>query len=146
MCVYVCGSQGRMATYGINFLLLGRKGFGDGVRLLQVGEITMHPVYAAGIAVLFQLFHGLLGMLFLVREQQDLGGIVLEEVSDDAETDAGAAAGDDVDAAAEVGDVDVGVELVAREDGDHFRCGLRNWFEALFRGFECLGLGRWQIG
>lgn len=79
----------------------------------------MHPVHAGGVAELFQLFHGFVGMLLFVREQQDLGGVVLEEVGDDAEADAGAAASDDVDAAAEVGDVGIGVEVVAREDGDH---------------------------
>lgn len=81
----------------------------------------MHPVHAAGVAELLQLFHGFLGMLLLVREQQDLGRVVLEQVGDDAEADAGAAACDDVDTAAEVGDVGVGVELVACEDGYH--CG-----------------------
>ena len=49
----------------------------------------MHPMHAAGVAILFQFFHGFLGMLLFVREQQDLGGIVLEQVGDDAEADAG---------------------------------------------------------
>lgn len=98
----------------------------------------MHPMHAAGVAILFQFFHGFLGMLLFVREQQDLGGIVLEQVGDDAEADAGAAAGDEVGAAAEVRDIGVGVELVAREDGDHFGlAGLVAWMSRAWgRGSE----------
>lgn len=57
---------------------------------------------------------------------------MLEEVGDDAEADAGAAAGDDVGATAEVRDVGVGVEFVAGEEGDHFG--------GVWGGGGCLGL------
>ena len=57
----------------------------------------MYPFHSAGVAVFLQLFHSFLGMLFFLREQIDLGGIVLQDVCCDAETDACCAASYDVD-------------------------------------------------
>lgn len=60
--------SGEGRAYGVDSLLLGREGLADLVRLGQVRQVAVHPVHAAGVAVLFQLLHGFVGMLFFVRE------------------------------------------------------------------------------
>ena len=51
--------------YSIN-LLLGRQLLGNLIRLLQVFQITLDPVYLADITILLQLFCRFFGVLFLL--------------------------------------------------------------------------------
>lgn len=54
-------------------------------------------MHLACVAVFLELFNGLIGVLLFLREQDDLGGVVLQEMSGDAETDSCRAACYDVD-------------------------------------------------
>ena len=57
----------------------------------------MNPLDFACVSEFLQLLHGLFGMLFLVGEDEDLGGVVLEEMSNDAIPYACGTASDNVD-------------------------------------------------
>ena len=77
-------------------LLLARQLLCDFVCLFQVFEITFDPVHFAGVAVSLELLDRFVGVFFLLREEEDLGGLVLEEMGRDAESDPCCAARDDV--------------------------------------------------
>lgn len=56
----------------------------------------MNPVNPTRIPKLFQFLHCFFGMLLLVGEKEDLGSIVLEDMSDYTKANAGRAARDDI--------------------------------------------------
>ena len=59
------------------------------VGLFKVLEVTLHPMHSAAIPILLELFLCFFCMLLLLRKQDDLGCVVLKQVSRDAESDAG---------------------------------------------------------
>jgi hypothetical protein len=67
------------------------------VGLLEVFEVALSPFDFAAVAVFLECFLCFVGVLFFVREEVDLCGVVLEDVGDDAVADASGAAGHDVD-------------------------------------------------
>ncbi len=58
------------------------------IRLLQILEIALHPLDLLNITPVLERGHGLIGMLLLLAEEVDLGGRMLEQVSNDAEPNA----------------------------------------------------------
>jgi hypothetical protein len=58
------------------------------VHLLEIFEVALAPFDLACVAEFLQRVLGVVGVLFLVREEVDLGGVVLEEMGDDAVADA----------------------------------------------------------
>lgn len=64
---------------------------------MQVLQVALHPVHPARVAPLLEFLHRLVGVLFLHGEEEDLLCIVLEQMGDDSETNAGTTAGDDED-------------------------------------------------
>jgi hypothetical protein len=57
------------------------------VYLLEVFEVTLAPFDLAYVAPLLECVLCLVCMLFFIREEVNLGGIVLEEMCDDAVAD-----------------------------------------------------------
>ena len=53
-------------------------------------------MHARDVAVFLEFGFGFVGVFFFLGEEDDFGGVVLEDVRCDAEADAGGAAGDDV--------------------------------------------------
>lgn len=56
-------------TYSIDLLLLALQLLRNLVHLLQILQVTLHPVYLACIAPSLQLLDRLVGVLFFVREK-----------------------------------------------------------------------------
>lgn len=58
------------------------------VHLLQVFEVALAPLNLADITPFLERLLGLVGVVFLVREEVDLGRVVLKEMGNDAIADA----------------------------------------------------------
>ena len=82
----------RVAHQGVDLLEVGLQLAGHLERLLEVAQVTLPPVNDGDIAPAFQLLERLGGVLFFVREEDDLGGMVLEQMRDDAKSNARRAA------------------------------------------------------
>lgn len=67
------------------------------VHLFQVFEVAFAPLHLADIAPFLERLLGLVGVVLLVREEIDLGWVVLEEVGNDTIADASGATCYDVD-------------------------------------------------
>lgn len=89
--------RGAGGTDSVNLLLLALELLGDLVHPLEVFQVALHPMHLARVAPFLQLLHRLFGVLFLHAEEEDLLGMVLEQVGDDAEANACAASGYNVD-------------------------------------------------
>lgn len=121
-------------TYSINLLLLALQLLGNLIHPLQVFQIALHPMHLARVPPFLQLLHCLFGMLFLHAKEEDLFSIMLEQVGYDAETNACTTTGHNEDLspssaemlkptaiekiylARNIGDVGVGVKLVACDE------------------------------
>ena len=53
-------------------------------------------MHVRDVAIFLEFCFGFVGVFFFLGEEDDFGGVVLEDVGCDAETDACGAAGDDV--------------------------------------------------
>lgn len=83
--------QGVDAGFGIEELV------GNFVGLVEVLKIQLSPVDARSVTVFLETFDGFVGVFFLLGEEDDLGGIVLENVCSDSKSNAGGAARYNVD-------------------------------------------------
>ena len=112
----------------------------DFVGLMEIFEVELRPMHAGRVAVSFESFYSFIGVFFFWGKEDDFRGVVLEDVSCDAETDAGRAACNDIDLekamsfeggigevlkgadlAAQIRNILVGVKLVAGNKMGH--CG-----------------------
>lgn len=69
----------------------------DFVGLMEIFEVELRPMHAGRVAVSFESFYSFIGVFFFLGKEDDFRGVVLEDVSCDAETDAGRAACNDID-------------------------------------------------
>lgn len=81
-----------LVTYTINAVLFCSQLFGHLVSLIRISEIALLPNNARSIAVLLQIRHGLLGMFLGIAQDDDFGGVMLEQMNDNSISDASASA------------------------------------------------------
>jgi len=89
--VVYANTQAGIANQGVKPVQLLCQRLGYLVHLLEVFEVALSPFNLAYVAPFLERFLGFVGVLLLVGEEVDLGGVVLEEMGDDAVADASGA-------------------------------------------------------
>ena len=83
-------------AHGVDLLLFALQLLGDLVHLLQVLQVTLHPVYLARVTPLLEFLNRLFGVLLFIRKKEDLLSVVLEKMGYNAKSNACTAASDNI--------------------------------------------------